>query len=81
MWQLFRDLHFATHRVFTTLAAGCNTDDYATVAPPAASLKTYNDSVANSCTDTYITGDVVAKADVRYPALMFYLLGPAAPPV
>jgi hypothetical protein len=48
------------------LAAGCNTDDYATVAPPAATMYTYNMAVDNSCTDEYITGDVVAKANADF---------------
>ncbi len=41
-------------RQFTELAAGCNTGDYATVAPPASNFYTYNMAVANSCTDTYM---------------------------
>ena len=48
--QLVRDVH----RLFTSLAAGCNTGDYATVAPPATNMYTYDMAVSNSCTDTYM---------------------------
>ena len=41
-------------RQFQDLAAGCTTDDYATVAPPAANMHTYIQAVANSCTDDYM---------------------------
>ena len=41
-------------RQFQALAAGCNTDDYASVAPPAGNMHTYDQAVANSCTDAYM---------------------------
>ena len=53
-------------RKFMELAAGCNTDDYIAVAPPAATMESYSEAVANSCTDTYTTGKVPAKAQGTY---------------
>ena len=49
-------------RKFSSLAAGCNTEDYATVAPPAGTIASYTEAVANSCTDSYDVGGVPAKA-------------------
>jgi hypothetical protein len=50
-------------RKFSKLAAGCNLDDQGTVAPPAVNMPSYDEAIANSCTDTYTVGSVVAKAD------------------
>lgn len=56
-------------RQYQSLAAGCFTDDYATVAPPAGTIVSYTEAVANSCTDTYTTGSAVAKADADQQAI------------
>jgi len=52
--KLFRDVHATFTRTFTSLAAGCNTSDYATVATPASNMSTYDMAVANSCTNGYV---------------------------
>ena len=71
-------------RKFTQLAAGCDPVkyNYATVAPPAANMESYNEAVANSCTDTYVTGKVVAKADgIIFACTVCALVASGCPPV
>lgn len=54
-------------RKFSVLAAGCNLDDTATVAPPAKNMVSYDEAIANSCTDSYMVGSAVAKAQGMAP--------------
>ena len=54
-------------RKFSKLAAGCNLDDSATVAPPANNMVSYDEAIANSCTDSYMVGAAVAKAQGTSP--------------